>query len=121
MVSQMCFDAGVLGSWLADIRQRGIHLEAWLGIPGVGDRASLLKTSLRIGVGDSLRFLRKRSDVATKMMRAKSYAPDRLLEDIAPLLLEPGLNIAGYHIYCFNLVAAAEQWRRDTIAQLKRE
>ena len=53
LVTQMCFDADVVGSWLHTIRENGVHLPAWLGLPGVADRGSLLKTSLRIGVGFS--------------------------------------------------------------------
>ena len=68
IVTQMCFDAGLLGDWLCDIKDRGIDLPVWVGLPGVIERGRLLRTSLRIGVGDSLRFLRKKTQVASELM-----------------------------------------------------
>ena len=68
IVTQMCFDANILGDWLVRIKQNGIDLPVWAGLPGVIERGRLLRTSLRIGVGDSLRFLRKKSQVAAELM-----------------------------------------------------
>jgi len=113
LVTQMCFDADLVGSWLRAIRERGVHLPAWLGLPGVADRGSLLKTSMRIGVGDSLRYLKKNSRVAAKLMLSNEYRPDDLLFDLAPYLADPEYNIEGHHVYCFNLVEKTEQWRHE--------
>jgi len=113
LVTQMCFDADLVGSWLRAIRERGVHLPAWLGLPGVADRGSLLKTSMRIGVGDSLRYLKKNPRVAAKLMLSNEYRPDDLLFDLAPYLADPEYNIEGHHVYCFNLVEKTEQWRHE--------
>jgi methylenetetrahydrofolate reductase (NADPH) len=118
LVTQMCFDPGVLANWLVTIRERGIHLPAWLGIPGEADRAALLKTSMRIGVGDSLRFLKRKSDAATQLMKARRYTPDKLLSGIAPLLVDPVNKIDGFHIFCFNLVEQTEGWRHRTLQSM---
>ena len=79
----------------------------------------MLKTSLRIGVGDSLRFLRRKSDAATKLMKSKSYSPDDLLSGMAPLLVDPVNKIAGVHIFCFNLVEQTEAWRHRALSELQ--
>ena len=118
MVTQMCFDPDRLRNWLADIRARGINLPVWLGIPGVSDRAALLRTSLRIGVGDSLRFLKRKSDVVARLMRSSTYTPAKLLGSMAPMLADDSLNIGGFHVYCFNQVEAFENWRREALASL---
>jgi methylenetetrahydrofolate reductase (NADPH) len=118
LVTQMCFDTGRLATWLRDIRERGIKLPAWLGIPGVSDRAALLKTSLRIGVGDSLRFLKRKSDVVARLMRTKLYTPDELLGGIAPILVDETLKVRGFHVYCFNQVEPFETWRTQALAGL---
>lgn len=120
MVTQMCFDAGALGRWLGRVRALGIGLPAWLGIPGVAERSALIRTSMRIGVGDSLRFLRRQGEVAAKILRVKNYTPDGLLSDLAPLLAEPGNGIAGFHVFCFNLVGATEEWRLAALGLLER-
>ncbi len=118
LVTQMCFDAEAVASWLRRIRERGVHLPAWLGIPGVANRTSLLKTSLRIGVGDSLRYLKKNPLVAAKLMLSSEYRPDDLLRELAPFLADPEYNISGFHVYCFNQVEKTEQWRHDLIERL---
>src|SRR5699024_5301774 len=59
MVSQICFDAGVIGQWLSRIREHGIKMPLLIGMPGVIERRKLLGIAMRIGLGDSTRFLRK--------------------------------------------------------------
>ena len=111
LVTQMCFDADIIGSWLRSMRESGVHLPAWIGLPGVADRGSLLRTSLRIGVGDSLRYLKRNPKVAARLMLSNEYRPDELLTDLAPYLADASCNIEGHHIYCFNQVEKTEQWR----------
>lgn len=118
LVTQMCFDAIRFGAWLREIRSRGITLPVWIGLPGVIDRARLVKTSLRIGVGDSLRFLRRNVGAAAELMKHASYQPDDLVLDLAPCLVDPNANIAGFHLFCFNEVAATEHWRKHSVAAL---
>ncbi len=121
LVTQMCFDADVLGSWLREIRELGVTLPAWIGLPGVSDRSTLVKTSLRIGVGDSLRYLKNRGRIAARLLKSKTYRPDGLLADLAPLLADPFYNISGHHIYCFNQVERTEQWRHEFLDTLQAE
>jgi methylenetetrahydrofolate reductase (NADPH) len=120
LVTQMCFDTRRLAAWLSSIRTRGINLPVWLGIPGVSDRAALLKTSLRIGVGDSLRFLKRKSEVVSRLMRTKNYTPDELLGGIAPMLVDETLNVRGFHVFCFNQVEPFETWRVQALDSLMR-
>jgi len=118
IVTQMCFDADKIRSWLREIRDNGIKPEVWLGMPGAADRNSLIKTSLRIGVGDSVRYLKRQARNTARLMAAKEYRPDELLLQLAPTIADPDLNIAGHHIFCFNLVERAEAWRHDFIEGL---
>jgi methylenetetrahydrofolate reductase (NADPH) len=117
-VTQMCFDTQRLCDWLRRMRTSGIALPVRLGIPGVSDRAALLKTSLRIGVGDSLRFLKRKSTVVTRLMSTKAYTPGALLGGIAPMLVDEVLNVLGLHVFCFNQVESFETWRQQAIANL---
>lgn len=119
LVTQMCFDADVLGSWIRKIRGAGVTLPVWLGLPGVSNRAILMTTSLRIGVGDSLRYLKNRGKIAARLLKTRDYRPDDLLFGLAPYLSDPELDIRGHHIYCFNQVEKAEQWRNEFLAELK--
>lgn len=118
MVTQMCFDAELLGSWLRDVRARDIGLPAWIGLPGVIERGRLMRTSLRIGVGDSLRFLRRNTRAAAEMMRSAVYRPDKLVREIAPFAADPAYGVAGYHLFCFNQVDTTEAWRNEIMKEL---
>ena len=118
IVTQMCFDAEIIGNWVRDIRADGITLPVWLGLPSASNRASLMTTSLRIGVGNSIRYLKNSGRVVAKLLRSRNYRPDDLLIALAPYLADPELNIQGHHIYCFNQVEKAEQWRRAFLAEL---
>ena len=118
IVTQMCFDANILGDWLVQINQQGIHLPVWVGLPGVIERGPLLRTSLRIGVGDSLRFLKKKSKVATELMKSSIYNPEKLVTSISEYKDIADTNLAGYHIFCFNQIEKTEKWRTETISKL---
>ena len=119
IVTQMCFDADLLGNWLIDLTRRGIRLPVWIGLPGAIERTHLIRTSMRIGVGDSLRFLRKKSQVAAELMKSSMYRPDQLVLDIARYQALPETNVAGYHLFCFNQVENTENWRNDAIKSLR--
>jgi len=119
MVTQMCFDADLLGEWLLDMRSRGIAMPVWVGLPGVIDRTRLIKASFRIGVGDSLRFLRKKPKIAAQLMKSNIYNPDDLVLSLARYQADPAAKIVGYHLFCFNQVDTTEDWRHQSIADLR--
>ena len=119
LVTQMCFDARLLERWLATIRNRGVMLPVWIGLPGALDRAHLIRTSLRIGVGDSLRFLKKQGAIAAKLIASSTYRPDALVHDLAAVQAREQAGIAGYHLFCLNQVTMTEQWRHDAIEALQ--
>jgi len=115
MVTQMCFSADVLAGWLEDVRARGIAMPVWIGLPGVIERNHLMKTSMRIGVGDSLRFLRRQKRAVAEMLRSSVYRPDKLVREIAAYAANPTYRVDGYHLFCFNQVDTTEAWRDETI------
>jgi methylenetetrahydrofolate reductase (NADPH) len=120
LVTQMCFDATALAAWLSMVRGHGITMPAWIGLPGVFDRAALLAASLRIGVGASLRLLRDRSQLVRRLLGPRIYRPDKFLNEFAPTLAKPEFGIAGFHLFCFNRVEQSEAWRRRFVADLRR-
>ena len=120
LVTQMCFDAAHIERWLHDIRAAGVHLDAWLGVPGAADRAALIKTSLRIGVGDSVRYLKRQGRRAAQLMASSEYRPDSLQYALAPVIANRDLAVAGQHVFCFNQLERAESWRHAFIDQLEK-
>ena len=115
VVSQMCFDPDAILNWVADIRRRGIGLPVYIGLPGVVERKKLLQISLKIGVGDSARFLTKYTQVLTRFLKPGGYSPDELVKNLAPFVEDQDYNLAGFHIYTFNQVESTEEWRRQVL------
>ena len=112
MTTQLCFDPGAIGRWLRTRRDDGITLPAIIGLPGVTDLRKLLAISARIGVADSRRFLRKNVRLVGRLVRPGGFDPDSLLAGLGPLLLDPGLDIQGVHLYTFNQAETTVDWWR---------
>jgi methylenetetrahydrofolate reductase (NADPH) len=118
IVSQLCFEPAVIAGWIAAVRERGVHLPIYIGIPGAVSRARLLRISTRIGVGESARFLRGRGTLLTRLFLRGRYSPDYLIDGLAPHLGDPLSNLGGFHIYTFNELGKTELWRQETIKRL---
>lgn len=110
IVSQMCFDAGALGTWVEQIRSRGIDLPVKIGIPAPITPSKLLRISTQIGVGQSLRVLRHHRGGMRHLAGPGSWSPSDLLEDLDRVFADPAYGLRGLHIYTFNDVATANQW-----------
>lgn len=118
ITTQMCFAPDAISSWVHSLRDRGIGLGVFIGIPGVAELKKLLTLSVRIGVGASSRFLAHNRSLAGRLARPGGYAPDDLVIGLAALLAEPAANVQGFHIYSFNQVESTEEWRREMLRAL---
>jgi len=118
MVTQMCFDADAIVRWLERTRAAGIRLPAWIGLPGVVERGRLFVTALRIGVGESVRFLGRQRDLALRLLARRRYRPDDLLLRLADHEHAPIHDVAGFHLYSFNQVEETERWRASMLERL---
>ncbi len=110
IVSNLCFDARALASWVHRVRRRGVDLPIRLGLAGPVERTKLLAMAGKIGVAESARFLGKHPMWFARM--TTTYSPDRLLTRTAAELSTPDAAIAGLHVFTFNQVAETERWRR---------
>ena len=107
--TQMCFAPDLIEQWLRAERAAGLTLPVHLGIAGMVDRGKLLTMGARLGVGPSLRYLRKNRAAITKLMTSPSYDPDHLLTALSPHFDE--LEVTGLHVFTFNQVAATAAWQ----------
>jgi methylenetetrahydrofolate reductase (NADPH) len=117
IISQICFDAEVIARWIGNVRARGTTLPIWVGVPGVVDYAKLLRTSVKIGLGESTRFLRSHRSWTSRLL-TRRFNPDRLVRELAACCADPRANVAGFHFYTFNEVARTERWRRQALERL---
>jgi methylenetetrahydrofolate reductase (NADPH) len=114
--TQMCFDASRIRTWLSVERCDGFTLPVVVGIPGVVERTRLLKMGVRIGVGASLRYLRKNRAAMAALLGPGGYDPTELVTSIASDAVE--LGVTALHSYTFNSVAATRAWQDAMLADV---
>ena len=82
--TQMCFNVKRIEEWLrAASGTAASTVPVHLGVPGAVDRARLLSLGTRLGIGSSLRYLRKNSGAILRMFSPKSYDPNKLITPIS--------------------------------------
>ncbi|MFF3376859.1 5,10-methylenetetrahydrofolate reductase [Streptomyces sp. NPDC002680] len=118
IVSNLCFDARVLGEWVGRIRRRDVSLPVYVGVAGPVERAKLLSMATKIGVGESTRFLARHPAWFLRFAAPGGYVPERLLSRVEGVLGEPGAGVAGLHVFTFNQVAETERWRCALLERL---
>jgi methylenetetrahydrofolate reductase (NADPH) len=118
LVSNLCFDAGVLRRWIARVRARGVSLPLSVGVAGPVDRALLLRMAARAGVADSARFLAGHGEWLLRLGAPAGYRPDRLLAGAGAALVAPESAVAGLHVFTFNQVKRVEQWRTGLLDRI---
>ena len=78
----------MIADWIAEVRRRGTALPVWIWMPGIVDYAKLVRISMKIGLGESARFLRHHSNWMSRLM-TRQFKPDPLLRGLAPTLADP--------------------------------
>lgn len=110
VVTQICFDLRAVDRWLTRLRETGFEMPVLLGLPGAVERARLVRISAQIGVGLSLRQLTKRRDLTRRLVKARNYTPEELIDalDADDRLRE---MIAGLQLSTFNQIDQTIAWR----------
>jgi methylenetetrahydrofolate reductase (NADPH) len=119
IVTQLCYDPDAVLEWVEGIRARGIELPVEVGIPGVMNYQRLMQISQKVGVGDSIKFLRKTTGIlgfVKQLVGSRgTYEPDELIDGLAPYVGDDEYNIRGVHIYTFNQTPDTEKWRHKRL------
>jgi methylenetetrahydrofolate reductase (NADPH) len=111
IVSQICFDAATIEWWVGAVRERGTRLPIWVGVPGIVDNARLLRISMKIGLGESARFLRAHRAWLRRLMM-RTFSPEPLMRALGSLWENPDANVPGLHVFTFNELERTERWRQ---------
>jgi methylenetetrahydrofolate reductase (NADH) len=120
IVSQLCFDAATIAAWIAEVRRRGTDLPIWIGVPGNVPYAKLLRVSMKIGLGESARFLSHHRSWMSRLV-TRQFKPDRLVRELTPCATDPAARVGGFHLYTFNEVARTERWRLRLLERLDQQ
>jgi methylenetetrahydrofolate reductase (NADPH) len=115
IVSNVCFDAARLGRWIQRIRARGVTLPLYMGLAGPAERSRLLRMAAVAGASESARFITRHPGWILRFWVPGGYSPDRLLDRAAAVITPPGAGVAGLHLFTFNQLQQAEQWRRAAL------
>ena len=119
IVTQLCYNPDTILEWIEEIRAEGVDLPVEVGIPGVMNYQKLLKISRKVGVGDSIKFMRKTMgivDFVKQLVGARgTYKPDELIDGLGPYVGDETYGIRGVHIYTFNQTPDLEGWRRGRL------
>lgn len=116
LVTQMCFRGSATTRWVRGLRERGITLPVYAGLPGAVTRQKLVRISATLGLGPSARFLLKQNTMLLRFFVPGGYQPDRLVHALAPAMTGPDPVVAGLHFFTFNEVARTEAWRQAQIS-----
>jgi len=109
LISQLCFDAAPIISFVKRIRRAGVMAPLRVGVAGPAKITTLLKYAAICGVGPSLRALKQRNSVAVNLLSGET--PETVLTDIALAQAEdPSLGILGVHFFTFASLAASIAW-----------
>jgi methylenetetrahydrofolate reductase (NADPH) len=117
VTTQMTFEGDAISSWIGRIRDAGVTLPVHIGVPGAVKIRRLVRIAARIGVGGSLRYLRKNRQLIQLLFR-RTFTADRLLRSLGPTLTDPEANIAGLHVFTFNQVEETVAWQRRALEEL---
>ena len=79
IVSQICFDAEVIVTWVRRVHARGTLLPIWIGVAGTISNRRLLRIAGRVGLGDSARLLKAHGAWVRRLVRPGVYTPTRLI------------------------------------------
>ena len=119
IVTQLCYNPEAVIEWIEKIRGRGVDLPVEVGIPGVMKYSRLLQISRKVGVGDSVKFLKKTTgvvDFVRQIVGSRgTYKPDELVDGLGPYADDEEYKISGIHIYTFNQTTDTEDWRRGRL------
>ncbi len=117
IVTQFCFEAAPIVSYLDRLERLGVALPVKIGVAAPASVATLIRYAMRCGVGDSLRALRTQAKTVGRLIGESG--PEDLLRDLAiGLSQKPSDRVVGIHLYPFGGVAKAAGWMEETLARL---
>jgi methylenetetrahydrofolate reductase (NADPH) len=115
--TQMCFDIDQWKQWASAERVAGFTLPLHLGVPGVIDRAKLLTMGARLGIGSSMRFVKKNSSTLLRLFSPTGYDPSKLITPLSKVAAD--LGIEALHLFTFNNVEATAAWQTKQLERLR--
>ena len=118
MATQMAFNPNDVGDWILKVRDEGVTLPMYLGVPGVVELTKLMRIATQIGVADSARYLSKNTGLLGHIASAGSFGPDAFLRSLAPIIEQPNARVHGLHVFTFNAIDTTAAWQKRMLEEL---
>jgi methylenetetrahydrofolate reductase (NADH) len=119
IVTQFCFEAAPILSWIGELQTRGIDLPVTVGLAGPATLATLTKFGLRCGVGNSMRALRGQIGRFGRLLT--DNGPDDVVRGLLAAAQDVTAPIAGFHLFPFGGLRKSSAWLRDVTHDLQSE
>jgi methylenetetrahydrofolate reductase (NADPH) len=115
IVTQICFDPEKIIAWAEKVQSKSYNYDIVVGVPGVVEIEKMIKISRKIGVGDSLKFVKKTTgviDFLRNIISSKGrYNPESLVQSLEK---SETVNFSSYHFYTFNRIESTSNWFQRT-------
>ncbi len=113
--TQMCFDVNKWKAWATAEREAGLTLPLHLGVPGSIDRMKLLTMGMRLGIGASMRFVKKNGrGVRAACSPRATYDPTKLvgpLAKVAPAAAASRASTCSRSTMCRQRRRGSRSWK----------
>jgi len=110
IVTQFCFAAVPIVTWIRRLRARGIDFPVRIGLAGPAGIVTLVRYAFRCGVGNSVHVLTENPVFAKALV---DRGPEPIIREIACSLADEGsaaIGIAGLHFYVFGGFSKTLAW-----------
>jgi methylenetetrahydrofolate reductase (NADPH) len=114
--TQMCFDVAKWRAWAVAERDAGFKLPLHIGVPGAIDRTKLLTMGMRLGVGESMRYVKKNGGFLGRFFKPGGYDPNKLINPLSKQADD--LHIEGVHLFTFNNIDATVAWQHKMLSKV---
>jgi methylenetetrahydrofolate reductase (NADPH) len=104
VVTQFCFEAAPILSWVGRLRERGVDAPIHIGLAAPTRLPTLLKFAMRCGIGNSIRALRRQASVARMLAET---GPEAI---VAALAAASSLGDIALHFFTFGGIARSSAW-----------
>ena len=109
IVTQFGFDGEAFANWAWHVKAMGIDLPIHLGVAGPAKITTLLKFAAMSGVGNSLKFFKKRAGALTAL--ATTHSPEAVVEPIEAFWQENSDGpVAQMHVFPFGGIKKSSEW-----------
>jgi len=110
-VTQFCFEAAPILSFLSELKARQIALPVIIGLAGPATPATLTKFALRCGIGNSMRALRSQIGRFGRLL--VDAGPDEMMRGLEAAPSAATGAIVGFHLFPFGGLRKSANWLRD--------